>query len=167
MKKKIKLSLLIVVGILVCVVILREVGCVDLCLYTSRISTSHSASKGESHSGNEKNFSYDLTIKYKDQTLQHFSHSYNSLPPIQIEAVMAEPTYSGNYYLPLVKNFTMKYQCQFETKKASDGRKVSGKIEGEVKATIRGLCSLVKAKELALKEANEQIASYFKNQLSQ
>jgi hypothetical protein len=95
------------------------------------------------------------------KTLANSTHSYNNLPPIEIEAVLDEPIYSGNYVLPLVKNFKMTYLCKFTTTKSSSGHEVEGKIKGEVEGKIRGYCSRRKAKELVFAEAEKQITSYF------
>ena len=151
MKKK---RVLIIVGcLLACLLVLREFGIVDANLYTSKISASQSSSIRATHHGEEKSFSYQLTVKYQGETLTNLQHNYNDLPSIDIEATLAEPVYSGNYLLPIVKHFKMTYQCEFATTNATSTHTVQGKIEGKVVANIDGFCSRLKAKELALEEA--------------
>jgi len=165
MKRK-KLALLVIGCVVLCLAVLREIGVVDVNLYRSALSTSQSSSKSQVRSGQEESFSFHLTLKHKNETLLNHSHSYNGLPPIEIEATLADPVYSGNCVLPLAKNFKLAYQCEFTTTKSPSGHEVNGKIEGQVTATIHGLCSRKKAKELAFDEAKKQIASYFQKQLN-
>ena len=159
--KRNKQILLIIVGIFLCLFVLREIGIFDLHLYKSRMSSSHSSTLSQVKPGKEEHFSYHVTLKYSGETLDNYIHSYNNLPPTEIEAVLDEPLYSGNYVLPLVKNFKMTYLCKITTMKSLNGYKAEGKIEGEVEGRIHGLCSQRKAKELAVAEAKKQIASYF------
>jgi len=165
MKRK-KLALLVICCLLLSFVVLREIGVVDVNLYKSILSASQSASMDQSGPSQEKHFSYHLTIKYKNKILHNDTHLYNNLPPIEIEATLEEPVYSGNCVLPLVKTFKMTYQCEFITTKSSSGRTVEGTVEGEVTAKVHGLCSRRKAKELTFEEAKKQIVSYFQKQLN-
>lgn len=161
-RKKLFLALIVICGLLLGLGVLREVGVVDAAWYKSKMSTSQFTSKAQS---GPKELSYRLTIKHRDETLQNLSHSSNGRPPIDIEATLDEPVYSGNAGMPLVKNFKMKYQCTFKTPNPVDQQDVSGKIEGEVTAAIHGLCSRRKARELAFAEAKKQIMEYFQKQL--
>lgn len=160
-----KWGLLIAGALILCFVVLREIGVIDVNWYKSMLSASQKVSLSEQYSGHQKHFSYDLTIQYKSQTLKRHSHAYDNQPPIEIKAVIEEPVYSGSYVWPLVKNFTMTYRCTFDTTNSQGGRKVAGKIEGEIKATVHGLCSQRKAKELAFGEAKNQIVTYLQTQL--
>lgn len=121
MKKKTTTALLIVVGgALLCVAVLRGAGAIDLSYYASRVSASQTTSKNESHSGREKHFSYRLVLKYGQETVQHVRHNYNSLPEIETVAVLHEPTFSGNTYLPFVKGSQMQYHCMFRSSLAPE-----------------------------------------------
>ena len=163
MRKK---TALIVAGcLLLCLVVLREIGVIDANLYRSTLSATQTAVIGQTSRGEEKHFSYHLTIKQKNKTLDSHSHSYNNLPPIEIEATLEEPVYSGNCTLPFMKNFRMKYVCEFTTATSPTERTVHGKIDGEVTAKIQGLCSRRKARALAFEEAKKQVASYLQQQL--
>lgn len=165
MKKK-KRTLLIICGIVIGLVVLREIGIVDVNLPISKLSSSHKSSMSRSYSGQEKRFSYHLTVRHKDEIV--FSHTlqYGNLPEIEIEAILEEPIYTGNFLVPLYKDFKMTYLCNYNTLKSPSGHKVAGKIEGEVNAKIYGLCSRRKAKELAFEKAKEQIVSYLQEQLN-
>jgi hypothetical protein len=163
MKRK-KIVILVIGCVLLGLVGLRETGVVDANLYKSKLSTLQSATEGETYLGEEKHFSYHLIIKRKNQTLHSQIYSYNNQLPIEIEATLEEPVYSGNCGLPLSKDFKMAYQCEFTTMEPLSEHTIKGKIQGEVTAVIYGLCSRRKAKELAFEEAKKQIISYFQNQ---
>lgn len=164
MKRK-NVALKILVGLVLCL-ILREFGLIDASFYRSNLSSTRSqttqSNRGQSNVGG-KHFSFNLTIKHHNQKLDSLSHSYNSLPPLEIEATLEEPVYSGTTALPLVKNFTMTYQCKFTTLTSPNEQSVSGTIEGKVTAKIQGLCSRKKARELAFEEAKKQIITSFKS----
>lgn len=166
MKREGRRVLLIICCVLLCLVILREIGIVDVHLYKSVLLASQSATKTHLHTGQEKQVSYHLTVKHRRETFHTHTHSYNNLPPIEIEAVLEEPVYSGNFSLPLIKNFKMPYLCAYETTNSPSGSQISGRIEGEVNVSIRGFCSRRKAKEVALQEAKKQITSYFQKQFN-
>src|SRR5215467_2672828 len=102
-----KIAILVIGSVLLGLAVLRETGVVDANLYKSNLTASQSATKGDTYSGAEKHFSYHLTIKHKNQTLQSQTFSYNNLLPIEIEATLDDPVYSGNCILPLIKNFKM------------------------------------------------------------
>jgi hypothetical protein len=158
---------LIVIGcLLLCFVVLREIGVVDTNLYKSTLSASQTAVIAQTSRGEEKHFSYHLAIKHENEMVDNHSHSYNNLPPIEIEATLEEPVYSGNCTLPFMKNFRMTYLCTFTTVKSPTERLVHGKINGEVTARIHGLCSRRKARELAFEEAKRQVVSYLQQQLN-
>ncbi|MHC4552780.1 MAG: hypothetical protein ACYSUT_08440 [Planctomycetota bacterium] len=159
MKKK-KLALLIIFCLLLSFFALRAVGIVDVNLYKSMLSCSHSITKSTVNPSQEKQFSYQVILKHGDKILENYSRSYNNHPPIKIEAILDDPIYSGNYSLPLVKNFKMTYLCTFTTTESSDGHEVEGKIKGKVEGEIQGFCSCKKAKELAFEEAKKEITSY-------
>lgn len=146
--------------------VLREVGVLDANFYQSKLSAAQSASMMQSHPGGEKHFSYHLTIKHGSETIHRHTHSSNNLPSIEIEATLAEPVYSGNDAWPLLKNFEMTYQCEFATAKPPQGHTVEGKIKGKVTATIYGLCSRRKARELAFEQAKQKIIAYYQTQLN-
>ncbi len=162
MKRK-KRVVLVLGGIILLLAALREIGVVDVHLHKSMLSASQFSTMGQSNSANEENFSYHMDLKYQEKTIHTFAHSAGKLPPIEIEAILEEPVYSGNSALPLFKNFKMTYECNYSTIKTSSGHTVQGEIEGEVVAKIYGFCSRRKAKELAFEKAKEQIADYLQD----
>ena len=160
-----KIALIVIGCVVLCLVVLRESGVVDANLYKSTLSTTQTAVIAQTNRGEEKHFSYHLALRHKNATLDEHLHSYNNLPPIEIEATLEEPFYSGNCSLPFTKNFRMTYLCKFTTVKSPTDRTVHGKIDGEVTAKIHGLCSRRKARELAFEEAKKQVVSYLQQQL--
>lgn len=161
-----KQIILIVCCVLLCLIILREIGIIDVHLYQSTLSATHSASVQKSRPGNDENFSYHVTIEYKNTPIYNHTYVYSDLPLIKIKGILQKPTYSGNYLLPLSKNFKMSYVCTFATTESPTGQNVEGKIEGEIVTKILGLCSQRKAKQLSLEEAQKHIQSYLKKQLN-
>lgn len=148
------------------IVVFRESGILDINLYGSVISSSNKLTKKLTTPGKETRFSYNLTIKHGNEIIASHCHIYDSLPPIEILAIISEPVYSGNYYWPLVKVFKMKYQCEFAGSKDPTGFIVAGNISGEVNARLNGFCSRNKAKALALEEARKQIIISLQNSLN-
>lgn len=107
-----------------------------------------------------------MVVKYKSETIFKHTHIYDGMhPPIEIEAELQDPLYSGYYALPLFKDFQMTYRCDFSSVKSSQTSTIKGKVAGKITARIHGFCSRAKAKKLALKEAKKQIKSYFQTQL--
>lgn len=165
MTKK-KTALLVLGCVFLVLVVLPELGVLDINVYQSKRTAAQSVSLSQIHPGGEKHFSYHLTIKYKGETVHSQTHTYNNLPPIEIEGTLEEPVYSGNDVWPLVKNFEMVYRGAFTTAKPPQGHTVEGTIKGKVTTEIYGFCSRRKARELAFEEAKKQMASYFKKQLN-
>ena len=158
--KRGKRILLIVLCVLLCLFVLREIGIVDVNLYKSRLSNKYSHTKNHVNLGQEKHFSYHVTLKQGSEIIGNYQHSYDNLPQVEIEAVLDEPIYSGNYALPFVKNFKMTYLCNFTTMKSAGGHEIKGQIKGEVEGEIRGFCSRRKAKELAFEKAKKQMTDF-------
>ncbi len=158
--KKFHIILLIVCCLLWFLIILRGLGIVDINFYQSMLSSQYSASKSQVNPGKEKNFSYHVTLKYKDKTLDSHFHLYDTNSPVEILAELDKVSYSGNYFLPLIKNFKMTYLCNIKTLESSNKNKVVGKIEGVVEGKIFGFCSRAKAKEIVFNEAKKNITSY-------
>ncbi len=163
-----KRVLIVLSGLLILLFILREVGILNVNLYTSAISASQKASMSHSHASSEEEgaFSYHLTVKHGKDTLFEHTLTHDGMPPIEIKVVLDEPEYSGNYVAPLFKNFTMPYHCTFSTPDSKGNHEIDGKIDGEVNARIRGLCSRAKAKQLAFDYAKDQITEYLTKQLN-
>jgi len=130
------------------------------------MSSSQHASKNYESSGDESNFSYYLVMKHNDETIHSHTHIYNDKPQITIVAALEEPVYSGNYYLPFVKNFKMTYQCVYKTTKSESGQSVQGEIGGEISAEFSGLCTRKKAKELVFDHARKNVKKYLKDNLN-
>src|SRR6516165_8434505 len=94
--KKRTIALLVAGGLLLCLLALREIGAVDANLYKLALSSSQVAAMADKVVGGEKHFSYRLTLKCGDKTLDGHQHFDNDLPSIDIEATLDEPVYTGN-----------------------------------------------------------------------
>ena len=79
--------------------------------------------------GPEKHFSYHAAVKYQDETFL-IHNVYERLPPLCIEAILEEPQYSGNLFLPFYKSFKTAYQCNF----APQSRQATERCEATSKA---------------------------------
>lgn len=165
-------ALLIIGCVLLCLIVLRESGVINASLYKSALTVSQTATTGQSHSGEKNHLSYHLVLRYKNETLDDLTYKNETLddlthssdhPPIEIEATLGEPVYSGNSALPLVKNFKMTYECPFKTVKSPGGNAVTGKIKGEVTVTIHGFCSRREARKMAFEEAKKEVNHYLQN----
>ena len=108
MTKK-RIALIGVGCLFLCLVVLREIGVIDVNLYRSALAVSQTATMGQTTRGAENHFSYHLAVKSQNETLGSYFHSYNNLPPIEVEATLEEPVYSGNYLLPFAKTFRMTF----------------------------------------------------------
>lgn len=163
-----KKKVFLITGVIVlCLIVLREIGIVDVNLYKSAIRSNYTASKSQHNLGSEKRFSYVVKIKYEQETISSFTHNHDNLPQIEIEVILEKPIYSGNFAMPLIKNFRMTYRCAFSTTESPSGLMVNGSINGDITAKIQGICSRSKAKALAFEDAKKQIQSYLQKQLVQ
>lgn len=158
--------LIAIVLLLLTLVILRETGILGINFYRSELKTKHTALQTVEQQGDTRPISYHLTVKYRNKTFFESTHTSDNPSPVEVEAMLEEPTYTGNTWLPFSKNFEMVYLCTFTATKAPAELKAEGKIEGKVTATIRGLCSRAQARDLTLQEAKNYIQSYFQKEFN-
>ncbi len=157
----------IVGAVLLCLIILREVGIADLNLYRSTLSTQFSASKSmQNTGGKDAKQSWNITIRDGDGSIYDHTFLYTDSAPIIVIGEVHNTEFSGTYYVPLVKGFEMTCQVEYAGADAMDRTTVDGEMNIEIKADIRGLCSRSKAKALAIEHANECITQYFDQQFT-
>jgi hypothetical protein len=83
-----------------------------------------------------------------------------------------EYNFTGNYFMPFYKRFTTTYKCTFNTSNMStdnvftEENQIRGKVEGTVVSEIKGICSIKKAKDLAIDKAFNSMKDYVINSIS-
>ncbi|GAU78443.1 hypothetical protein [Fusibacter sp. 3D3] len=137
-------------------IVLRLVGVIDLSLYTSKFNSNQTASFGKS--SNLKN--YQIELEYKDKNIDQHMIINGDYETETVTVKIETYTFSGNYYLPFYKNFVMHYKCTYKTppmtlEDGTEGHLISGEIEGAIESEITGLCTIKKAKALAIERAVE------------
>lgn len=153
MRKKI----IITFSLILCVVvILRQVGLLDINLYKSQIGTNQSIITSKGTDSKEK-YSFHMVFKNQDKILGEHIYDDGKSLPINIESNLLEVNYSGNYRLPFFKSFKVKYKCDIRTLNSTSDVNVSGKIEGEINAKFIGLCSVRKVKAVILEEITKSV----------
>lgn len=162
MKKKLIIS---ASCILFAVIVLRMVGWIDIHLYKSELSTNQTlwSTKKGIESGNP--FSYHLVLKEDDNILDELIYVDNNSPEIEIECVVNEINYSGNYFLPFIKTFKVEYKCSLTTPKSDGIRNITGGIEGDINGRIRGICSVNKVKKIVLAEIKKTVMNVLPNHI--
>jgi hypothetical protein len=80
-------------------------------------------------------------------------------PRIEIEGQLDEVTFTGNDWLPFMKNFTLEYSGDLATVAPTEESPIqfAGTIEGSLTMRIRGFCSRREARRLALDGARERV----------
>jgi hypothetical protein len=144
--------------ILVLIISLMVFGIIDLSLYKANFNngsnyfSAYSKSKGN----------YALEIQYQGKPIYNHLFINNNDKPIDIIVKIEDYQYKGNYYLPLVKKFTMDYKCSFlcPSLNESDANNFRGSVEGHIEAKITGMCSIRKTKLLTEEKAVEAIKNH-------
>ncbi len=89
---------------------------------------------------------------------------------IVIEAFTENPEYSGNYFLPFYKDYTVKYTCKIGDKVAIEtgdkNASFNSKVEGTLKIKIIGLCTISNAKKIANDAIVDSVNHFITNQLN-
>lgn len=86
--------------------------------------------------------------------------------PVPVVVKIEEYNFTGNYFIPFFKKFTTAYKCTFKTPNMSsdnvftEENQISGEVEGTVVSEIMGICSIKKAKELAIEKAFNSMKDY-------
>ena|GEM_PF-1852467 len=164
MKRK-KITIIAIACAALCILALRELGVVDVNAYKSILDSSYSANLSRSNVQETTSVNYTVEIRHQQETLVSLTKTQHGSTTLAIEAILEEPEYSGEYGYPLVKVFTMDYQCVITSSPTADGQAITGTINGEIEARITGFCTGRKAKALALEEAVQQIEGYLRQQL--
>ena len=152
MKKKHKI-IFVAVLVLIAVLVLREIGIIDVHLYESQSKVHHIGTMATQ--GNTSG-SFDVVINWKKSN----HGSYNASENI-IMVNLNKFHVSGNTWLPFYKNARASYDFDYGTRSGN----IEGDIQGEVTMRVSGICSHRKLVELMKKEIEKNINQYFEERL--
>lgn len=152
MKKKHKI-IFVAVLVLIAVLVLREIGIIDVHLYESQSKAHHIGTM--TTQGNTSG-SFDVVINWKKSNHGSYSASENI-----IMVNLNKFHVSGNTWWPFHKNATASYDFDYGTRSGN----IKGDIEGEVTMRVSGICSHSKLVELMKKEIEKNINQYFEERL--
>ena len=166
-KRRIFLFIMIVI-IPMLLIALRLVGIIDFNLYRSSINSNQTASMAYS----EKKATYRIEFEYNDKNIDTHMIMNDNQELVPVIVKIEEYNFSGNYFMPFYKAFTTTYKCKFKTVNMNtdnvftEENQISGEIEGTVISEIKGICSIKKAKNLAIEEAISSMKSYVIDSIS-
>jgi len=150
---------------LLLLVVLRELGVLNLNLYKSEVVTDRTGVSDLSiPAGAGSSLSYDLIIFYDGEYVSSSSRRVGAAPTLEIE-VDVLPKVSGNYWAPLYKSFSVEFSTAFESATLDSQYVFRGGVTGTTRVTVIGLCTRHKAFELVRGEIVEVMQAYFENQL--
>ena len=152
---------LIVGCVVLCLILLREVGILDVSKYQSTLSTTFDSSAITIYQGKAHEIGFTMTLSCDGETIFARNYIRGDTQPIVVKAILTAPIYTGNTFLPFVKNFTALYTCEYSTVDSPTGHELSGTISGDIDASIIGLCTRRKAKALAFEAILKNIESRF------
>jgi hypothetical protein len=164
-KRRILLLILILVLLLN---VLRLVGIIDFNLYRSSINSNQTASIANS----TKLGTYRIEFEYNNKIIYTHNIIKDNQESIPVVVEIEEYNFTGNYYMPFFKKFTTTYKCTFKTSNMSSGNaftgenQIRGEVEGTVISEIKGICSIKKAKDLAIEKAFVSMKDYVINSIS-
>lgn len=165
--KKRRILLLVLIFILV-LNGLRLVGIIDFNLYQSNINANQNASIAHSkRSGN-----YNIEFEYNNEKIYKHMIMNGERELILVTVKIEEYNFTGNYFMPFFKKFTTTYRCDFKTSNMSldyvftEENQISGEVEGTVVSEIKGICSIKKAKDLAIQKAFDSMKDYVIDSIS-
>ncbi len=153
-KKKMTIGILVV---FITLLIIREVGIIDVNLYKTEVNKNftatlvrscYSESVGKEETTIGKDISYYYDLYNNDEKLIETNYIGNKYS-IKLNAFIVTGKFEGNYYLPLYKKFKVSYTVKIENAQQSDKSKINGDMSGTVEVLIKGVCSKIKAKEIA------------------
>lgn len=162
MKKKMIIGL---ACILVLVSVLRMVGWFDINLYKSALSTNQTVTSNKAGLEKGTPFSYHLVLRDGSSIIDELNYIDGNSPVVEVECVIDEINYSGNYFLPFIKTFKVEYKCSITTLKFDGVNSITGNIEGNIDGRIMGICSTKKVKKLVLAEIKKTIMNILPNHI--
>lgn len=168
MKLKKRQLLLLTLIIILVIFILRLVGILDFNFYSSSIKSNQVASIASSKmSGN-----YSIEFEQNDKNIYTHLVMNDSQEVVPVIVKIEAYTFTGNYFMPFYKKFTTTYECTFKTSSMgadnvfTNENQISGKVQGTVAAEIKGICSIKKAKDLAMEKAFNSMKDYVIDSIS-
>jgi hypothetical protein len=165
--KKRRILLLVPIFILL-MIVLRLAGIIDFNLYSSSINSNQTASIANS----KKSGKYIVEFEYNNKNIytHYIMNDNEELIPVIVK--IEEYNFTGDYFMPFYKKFTTTYKCTFKTSNMSTDNvftkenQISGKVEGTVVSEIKGICSIKKAKDIAIEKAFNSVKDYVINSIS-
>jgi hypothetical protein len=162
MKKKLIIS---TACILVAVIAFRMLGWIDINLYKSELSTNQTVTSSKAGMEGKTPFSYHLILREGSSIIDELKYIDGDSPSMEIECVINEINYSGNYFLPFVKNFKTKYKCSITTLEPDGFNNVTGEITGDIDGRVIGICSVKKVKKIVLAEIKKSVMDILSNRI--
>ena len=165
--KKRRILLLVPIFILL-MIVLRLAGIIDFNLYSSSINSNQTASIANS----KKSGKYIVEFEYNNKNIYTHNIMNDNEELIPVIVKIEEYNFTGNYFMPFYKKFTTTYKCTFKTSNMSTDNvftkenQISGKVEGNVVSEIKGICSIKKAKDIAIEKAFNSVKDYVINSIS-
>jgi hypothetical protein len=159
--KKRRILLLILIFVLL-LNVLRLIGIIDFDLYSSNINSNQNASIANS----KKLGNYRIEFEHNNKKIYTHVIMSDNEEPVPVVVKIEEYNFTGNYFIPFFKKFTTAYKCTFKTPNMSsdnvftEENQISGEVEGTVVSEIMGICSIKKAKELAIEKAFNSMKDY-------
>ncbi|MDF2613961.1 MAG: hypothetical protein K0S71_1747 [Clostridia bacterium] len=165
--KKGQMLLLILIFVLL-LSVLRLGGIINFNLYSSSINSNQTASIANS----KKSGSYRIEFEYNNEKIYTHTIMNDNEELVPVIVKIEEYHFNGNYFMPFFKKFTATYKCTFKTSNMSNNNvfteenQISGEVEGTVVSEIKGICSIKKAKDLAIEKAFSSMKDYVINSIS-
>jgi hypothetical protein len=159
--KKRRILLLILIFVLL-LNVLRLIGIIDFNLYSSSINSNQNASIANS----KKLGNYKIEFEYNNKKIYTHDILNDNEELVPVIVKIEEYNFTGNYFIPFFKKFTTTYKCTFKTPSMSidnvftEENQISGEVEGAVVSEIKGICSIKKAKDLAIEKAFNSMKDY-------
>jgi hypothetical protein len=165
--KKRRILLLILIFVLL-LIVLRLVGIIDFNLYSSSINSNQTASIANS----KKLGKYRIEFEHNNKNIYTHIIMNDNQELVPVIVKIEEYNFTGNYFIPFYKKFTTTYKCTCKTSNMSTDNiftvenQISGKVEGTVVSEIKGICSIKKAKNLAIEKAFNSMKDYVIDSIS-
>ncbi len=157
MKSQTKRTLVLLVPLsFVALLLVREIGVIDWTLFSSGTQTQQNAKLNTAFDPNNPG-GYFLELRYKNGFFVRHQHDDGRR---KVTGVL-ETDYSGLYWTPFYKSFTLRYTLSLDSPDGS----MRGNIDGECRVKITGLCSARGAREHARQRVQHDLLQYLTRQL--
>ncbi len=156
-----RLALVLLAFLCVLLLVARETSSLRLNAHTTQMSRSQSSHWAVSNHDGGNGLGYDIKLLRNGRAWMEHRRVILGQPRIQIEGELKDVVYAGTDWMPLYKNFSMTYVCDFATPPSEEvGPSLQGSISGEIEIRITGFCSRREARRIAMNEAKKGIREY-------